>query len=305
MRIFITGHTGFKGKRLYDGIKSIGEDVYGYSLPEDILDFQNLNKRMKWFSPEIVYHLAAQPIVRKSYLNPRFTFDTNVNGTLNVLEACRNCPSVTAIVVITTDKVYKDTLLSYQYKEQDALGGNDPYSASKAMTEILCNSYYVSFLKPLGKHLATARSGNVIGGGDWQYGRLVPNMVRAILDNKDIIITHPNAVRPWQYVLDPIEGYIGLGQNLFMQEEKFAGAWNFGPDKSSQISVKDFVEMFIAEWGSGSYVIDKSGSVKETQTLMLDNSKSKRLLKWKPLFNVKQAIKKTVEDYKNEVYGMR
>ncbi len=253
-KILVTGHTGFKGSWLTLFLNELNADIMGISLPPktaedffvvnkldklcdshilDITNFLSVQKKITQFQPDLIFHLAAQPLVRYSYLHPLETFQTNVMGTANILEAVKNIQSPCAIVVITTDKVYQNKEWNYPYRENDRLGGKDPYSASKACVEMLISSYQNSFFNPkdFGVHhkaLATARAGNVIGGGDWSEDRLVPDIIRAIKNNSEIIVRNPEAVRPWQHILEAASGYLLLGEKLYQDPIKYSGAWNFG-----------------------------------------------------------------------------
>jgi len=324
-KVFITGHTGFKGSWLSLWLTTLGAEVCGYALAPntnpalfdilklkkkmrhikaDIRDFKKLKKSLCSFAPDIVFHLAAQPLVRFSYKKPLETYETNILGTSNILEAVRNCPSVKAVVNVTTDKCYKNKEQDYAYKETDELGGYDPYSNSKACSELITSSYRDSFFnsKDFGqKHnvaLASARAGNVIGGGDYSLDRLFPDFVKAIQNDKEIILRNPNAVRPWQFVLEPLYGYLLLGKKLLEENVKFASAFNFGPYDSSIITVEEVVKTAIAAYGKGSYTIDKSIHPHEATLLKLNNEKAEKELSWKPVYPVKEAIEKTINWYK-------
>jgi len=271
--VFITGHTGFKGSWLALWLHELGAEVTGFALPPnttpahfnliglkdlvrhiegDIRDIQAVKHAVDIAKPEIVFHLAAQALVRDSYDDPKTTFDTNIGGTVNILEAIRHCPTVKAIVVVTSDKCYDNKEWVWGYRESDPLGGHDPYSASKGATEIVCAGYRLSYFNKdgCGPHLgfATARAGNVIGGGDWSKDRIIPDCVRALSQNKPIVLRNPLATRPWQHVLDPLYGYLLLAKNLWYQPNRFSGAWNFGPGLSDQITVAELAERFIAVW---------------------------------------------------------
>lgn len=321
LKILVTGHTGFKGSWLILWLKKLGAEIIGYSLSPntepsmfkilnlqencisilgDIRDAENLNRIFQEYKPDMVFHLAAQPLVRLSYIEPIQTYETNVIGTLNVLEAAKNCTSVRAFVNVTTDKCYENKEINYAYKEDDKLGGYDMYSSSKACSEILTSSYRNSFLKD-GKHflLASARAGNVIGGGDWASDRLVPDCVKSINENKSIEIRNPNAIRPWQHVLEPLCGYLTLGEKLLNCKTVYAQEFNFGPNADSALRVHDVVEKIVHYYGSGEIVICKADNLHEANLLMLDTEKSKNILNWEPIFNVDTAIRETVEWYKN------
>lgn len=319
-KVFITGHTGFKGSWLALWLTLLGAKVKGYALEPytdpsnfiainldskveseigDILDREKLNKSISYFKPDIIFHLAAQPLVRLSYLEPIKTYETNVIGTLNTLEAARKCSSVKAFVNITTDKCYENIEKNYAYKENDKMGGYDMYSSSKGCSEILSASYRNSFLKDEGFLLATARAGNVIGGGDWSTDRLVPDCIKAINKNEDIIIRSPQAIRPWQHVLEPLSGYLTLGEKLLEGKQEFADGFNFGPESNSVLTVKDIVKKIINYYGKGNVIIHPDTKFHEANLLMLDITKAKTKLDWHPKYNANEAIEKTVLWYKN------
>jgi len=318
-RIFLTGHSGFKGSWLNLWLTSLGADVFGYSLePEtqpalynvlnlkngifaDILDSEMLERTMKAFKPDIVFHLAAQPLVRKSYREPVLTYQTNVIGTLNVLEAARKCGTVKGFVNITTDKVYENKEEDVKYKETDPLGGYDMYSSSKACSEILSASYRRSFLHESEFALATARAGNVIGGGDWAEDRLIPDCIKSINSDSLINIRSPRSVRPWQHVLEPLAGYLILGERLYNYGNRYAESFNFGPDEV--VTVKDVADMVCELYGKGTVVYDDSEHPHEANLLMLDPGKAKSVLGWKMRYDTKTAVQKTVEWYKEYYEG--
>lgn len=324
-KVFLTGHTGFKGSWMALWLTNLGADVCGYALAPntnpslfnilrlkkqvkhivaDIRDYNKLKKELEKFSPDIVFHMAAQPLVRQSYKDPLETYQTNVLGTANILQACREAGNVKAIVNVTTDKCYKNKEQDYAYKETDELGGYDPYSNSKACSELVTSSYRDSFFntKDFGMAhntaLASARAGNVIGGGDYSEDRLLPDFVKAIENNKNIVLRNPNAVRPWQFVLEPLSGYLLLGQKLLEDGIKYASAFNFGPTESSIITVEKVVENSIKIWGKGSFSIDKSQHPHEANLLKLNIEKAEKELNWKPVYSVTQAIEKTINWYK-------
>ncbi|WP_304236028.1 CDP-glucose 4,6-dehydratase [Jiulongibacter sediminis] len=324
-KVFITGHTGFKGTWLTLLLKSIGAVPSGFSLPPDsepshfdlirdninsstfgdIRDLENLRKSMVQFSPHIVFHLAAQPLVRESYINPVNTYETNVLGTLNVLECIKSCPSIKAVVIITTDKVYENNEWLYPYREHDRLGGYDPYSSSKACTEILVSSFRNSFynLKEYEKKhnilIATARAGNVIGGGDWSSDRLIPDVVRSAFLNTKTKIRSPNSIRPWQHVLDCLYGYLLLGQKLLSGNTDYSGSWNFAPLPNESKTVLEVLEECKKEWKRIEFEFtDSYLNPHEATTLKLDSSKSSTLLKWIPKWGTEEAILKTIEWYR-------
>ncbi len=319
-RVLVTGHTGFKGSWLTLWLKSMGATVCGYSLAPNttpalfevarvkenithhegnILDTKRLNQVFTDFQPEIVFHLAAQPLVRLSYTEPLLTYETNVIGTLNVLEAARHCPSVKAFVNVTTDKCYENKEVTRGYTENDPMGGYDMYSSSKGCVEILSSSYRRSFLQEEGTFaLATVRAGNVMGGGDWATDRLIPDCVRSIEAGEDIVIRYPQATRPWQHVLEPLSGYLLLGHLLCVQGKKYAQSFNLGPQQSSVLTVEDVTRLVIAEYGKGNLKIFRKDNLHEANLLMLDITKAEKVLGWVPTYTAKEAIVKTVLWYK-------
>ena len=317
-RVLVTGHTGFKGGWLTLWLKELGADVCGYALEPnttpslfaaagvangirnvfgDILDRDKLNKTFQDFQPEIVFHLAAQPLVRLSYAEPVLTYETNVIGTLNVLEAARKCTSVKAFVNVTTDKCYENKEIARGYKEDEPMGGYDMYSSSKGCVEILSSSYRRSFLKD-GYAMATARAGNVIGGGDWAADRLIPDCVRSIEAGQEIEIRNPVATRPWQHVLEPLSGYLLLGHLLDTQGTKFAQGFNLGPNPDSVLTVAEVARLTVEAYGKGRVRVHKRDDLHEANLLMLDISKAKTVLGWTPTYAAPEAIVKTVEWYK-------
>ncbi|MBP3924562.1 CDP-glucose 4,6-dehydratase [bacterium] len=320
-KVFLTGHTGFKGSWMTLWLKTLGAEVLGYSLePEtspsmfeelriygqcrnefgNILNSRHLEETMADFAPDIVFHLAAQPLVRLSYKEPKLTYETNVIGTLNVLEAARKCNSVKAFVNVTTDKCYENKEVSRGYIEDDPMGGYDMYSSSKGCAEILSSSYRRSFLSgDEGFALATARAGNVIGGGDWALDRLVPDCIRAINSDNDIEIRNPVAIRPWQHVLEPLSGYLLLGQKLLQEGRKYAQGFNFGPEESSVLTVADVAQKVVNAYGKGNVVVGEKSSLHEAGLLMLNIDKAFNILGWKPSYNADEAILKTVDWYKH------
>ena len=322
-RVFITGHTGFKGSWLAIWLKSLGAEVAGYALAPsttpnhlnilslemhtvlaDIRDKKRIIAEMKVFQPDIVFHLAAQPLVRYSYLEPSETYETNVIGTLNVLEACSNTVSVKAVVCVTTDKVYENKEVIEGYQEQDRLGGYDPYSASKACAEILTASYVSSYfnLAHYGNQhevlIATARGGNVIGGGDWSEDRLVPDIARTVGSGAKLEIRSPESVRPWQHVLDCLSGYLLLGERLLSGEKEFAGSWNFGPLEEEMIKVKEIISIAQSYWKE--FPVEFSSSeLHETGLLRLKCDKAVNELSWTPVLNNSEMFAFTFEWYKD------
>lgn len=319
-KVLVTGHTGFKGSWLTLWLKQMEAEVLGYSLEPNtepsmfeelniygrcrnefgnILDTKRLNEVFRVFQPDMVFHLAAQPIVRLSYKEPVLTYQTNVMGTLNVLEAARKCQSVRAFVNVTTDKCYENKEVEIGYKEDDAMGGYDMYSSSKGCVEIMSSSYRRSFLQEDGTYaMATARAGNVIGGGDWAADRLIPDCVRYINANKPIEIRNPIAVRPWQHVLEPLSGYLLLGQKLIEGGKTYAQGYNFGPKEDSVLKVADVAKKVVEYYGKGEVIVQKKDDLHEANLLMLNIDKAEKVLGWKPTYTAEQAIQKTVEWYK-------
>jgi len=325
-RVLVTGDTGFKGSWLTLWLHELGAQVTGMALPPDtepshfqllaldnlihhfdadVRNSQEVENVFRQVKPEIVFHLAAQALVRDSYDNPRTTFDTNIGGTINVLESIRLCPEVRAAVVITSDKCYDNHEWVWGYRENDPLGGQDPYSASKAAAEIVSAGYLRSYFgkKGLGPHLgfSTARAGNVIGGGDWAKDRIIPDCVRALTGNKPIVIRNPQATRPWQHVLDPLAGYLLLAARLLEKPDIFSGAWNFGPLSSDQITVRELAERFIDAWGSGTIQVAETldDAPHEAHLLKLNVDKASFILEWTPVLNSSTAIDWTAHWYKS------
>jgi len=321
-KVFLTGHTGFKGSWLALWLTKLGAQVCGYSLEPNtnpsmftelkiqnkiyksvignILDEALLEKTMKDFQPDIVFHLAAQPLVRLSYAEPVSTYKTNVIGSLNVLEAARKCNSVKAFVNVTTDKCYENKEINRGYKEDEPMGGYDMYSSSKGCVEIMSSSFRRSFLQNEGTMaMATARAGNVIGGGDWALDRLIPDCVRSINANIDIEIRNPVAVRPWQHVLEPLSGYLLLGQRLLEEGKKFADGFNFGPNEDSVLTVAEVAQKVVDCYEKGKVIVGEPSPLHEAGLLMLNIEKAKEVLNWTPTYNADEAIKNTIEWYKH------
>ncbi|MDG9927154.1 MULTISPECIES: CDP-glucose 4,6-dehydratase [unclassified Pseudomonas] len=316
-RVLLTGHTGFKGGWLALWLRELGAQVHGYSLPAattpslwqearlmdvvpgtlaDVRDAETLSRAVAQFRPEIVLHLAAQALVRESYRTPADTYATNVMGTLNLLEAVRRCDSVRAVVVVTSDKCYENREWLWPYREQDILGGHDPYSSSKACTELLCASWRESFLREAGIALATARAGNVLGGGDWSADRLLPDILRAWQAEQSPVLRYPQAVRPWQHVLEPLGGYLRLAQALVEQGDSVASAWNFGPDAEGLVSVGELVERLARHWpGEARWSIDATAQPHEAGLLSLDSTKARVQLGWRPRWSLEQALARTLD----------
>ncbi len=325
-RVMVTGHTGFKGSWLAFLLKQIGAEVLGYALPAeqaashfaalglaktirnveaDVRDDTKLLETMIEFQPEFVFHLAAQALVRPSYATPKTTFETNVMGSVNLLEAVRQCDSVRSLVYITSDKCYENLEWIWGYRENDRLGGHDPYSASKAAAEIAFSAYAHSFFahRPeLGA--ATTRAGNVIGGGDWAVDRIVPDCIRAIGAGKPVVLRNPNSTRPWQHVLEPLSGYLLLAARLREQPKVYSGAWNFGPPSSEGCSVKEVAERIVGRFGRGSVVVEPCGAKQhEANLLQLNCDKANQLLGWRSRWNLDQTLMATADWYKAVMDG--
>ena len=324
--VFVTGHTGFIGSWLVLWLQSLGAKVIGYSLESptkpslfetlsleneithivgDIQDKQNLFDHIEKYKPEIVIHLAAQPLVRASYEDPAETFRTNILGTVNILDSIRKSDSVPACVVMTSDKCYQNLDPNRFHKETDPLGGSDPYSASKGAAEIITNSFRHSFFNE--ESIATVRAGNVIGGGDWAKDRIIPDCIRALTTDKQIMVRNPSSIRPWQFVLEPISGILWLASKLYAKPEKYSEAWNLGPNQISNMTVKKVVQNTIRIW-------DKDGSEKgswldtskesknqpnESISLLLDSTKALTSLEWKTIYSFETTINQTISWYKS------
>ncbi|RTY66303.1 CDP-glucose 4,6-dehydratase [Flavobacterium bomense] len=323
-KVFLTGHTGFKGAWMLKTLSLLGADVKGYALaPQtkddlfhliegdtictsviaDLRDKKRLEEEIVNFQPDFVFHLAAQPLVRLSYEIPAETFEVNVIGTANVLDGVRLLEKRCVVVLITTDKVYHNKEWIYPYRENDRLGGYDPYSASKACAELVIDSYRNSFfnIKTYEIHqkaIAVARAGNVIGGGDWSMDRLIPDIAKAFATEKPVVIRNPNSVRPWQHVLEPVVGYLLLGANLAAEGVKFSQAYNFGPNISDALSVEEMLKLATSSWGKGAYIVEMEvGQPHEAGLLKLDISKTISELKWQPKKNAQQAVGMTMDWY--------
>lgn len=327
-RVLITGDTGFKGSWLCMWLHELGAEVLGYALPPerdkdhfnllelykliqhvdaDIRDSDRLNNIMYAFQPEFVFHLAAQSLVRLSYDKPKLTFDTNVGGSVNILEAARLCPSVRSLVYVTTDKCYWNEEWVWGYRENDRLGGKDPYSASKAAAEMAFTAYLESFMAARPNFgAASVRAGNVIGGGDWSLDRIVPDCITALLNHKPIILRNPSATRPWQHVLEPLYGYLLLGNQLYHEPKIFSGSWNFGPHNDSIRNVESLTREIIELWGDGLIQCNVSKDAPhEANILHLNCDKANYILGWHPCWNFDQTIKETVYWYKGWSQGQK
>lgn len=319
-KVLITGNTGFKGSWLSLWLNSIGAEVYGYSLPldnskllynllklessvnqtfGDINDYDFLEKNIVNSKPDVIFHMAAQPLVRDSYINPIETISTNVIGTANILDICRKVNTTQVIVVITSDKCYENFEQDTAYKEENPMGGHDPYSASKGCAELITASYRKSFFNNNSSaSVSSVRAGNVIGGGDWSKDRLIPDSIKAFNNNTPVNIRYPNSIRPWQDVLDPLFGYLILAENQWKENIKYAQAWNFGPDSDSERSVENIMNMICKKWGNqASWVKNNHDEPHEASILKLDSSKSKNYLSWKPQKNIKETINDLVTWY--------
>lgn len=331
-KVLITGHTGFKGTWLSLWFTRLGAKVIGYSLEPptepnlfesigledkiihiigDVRDEKHLISAFEKYQPEFIFHLAAQAIVRRSYYEPKLTYETNVMGTVNVLEALRRMRSVRVCIIVTSDKCYENREWIYGYRETDPVGGYDPYSSSKGCAELVTSAYRKSFFNPKdygethNVALSSVRAGNVIGGGDWGEDRIIPDCMRALSKGETIVIRNPSAIRPWQYVLEPLSGYLLLGTLMCKDGTRYSDAWNFGPNDESIITVEELVKLVIKHWGTGSYKIDTSTHPHEAGFLKLDISKARSLLGWRPIYDVHEAVERTINWYKNFYNGIR
>lgn len=324
-RVLVTGHTGFKGGWLVLWLKSLGADVSGLALPPvtapslfadagitadcdscivDIRDTSAVAARVRSVRPEVVFHLAAQPLVRASYQDAAATWATNVMGTIALLDALRDAQCARAIVVVTSDKCYEHSGAHRAFREGDALGGHDPYSSSKAAVEIATASWRRSFFDSAQVGVATARAGNVIGGGDWASDRLIPDLVRGAIERDSVPIRHPCATRPWQHVLDPLNGYLMLAERLAREPKVFSGAWNFGPDATDSIAVADVAERFVKAFDRGArWHIGEDASLHEAATLALDSTKAREQLGWQPRWAIDDAIVRAADAYRVTLDG--
>jgi CDP-glucose 4,6-dehydratase len=319
-RVFVTGHTGFKGAWLTEWLGSLGAELTGYALDPptkpnlfdaldlgarlrhvvaDVRDRGRLVAEVQAAQPTVIFHLAAQAVVRRAYIEPHETFETNVMGTVNVLEAARACPSVRAVVIITSDKCYQNHETDQAFRETDAMGGRDPYSASKGCAELVTAAYRESFFAD-GAAVASARAGNVIGGGDWAEDRIIPDSARALAAGESIIVRNPDAIRPWQHVLEPLSGYLRLGTLLLRDGRRYEGAWNFGPTNAGgDRSVRWVVERFLEGWGSGAWTTpsDAAPQPHEAHRLSLDSAKARDQLGWAPVWDAQTAVRRTANWY--------
>lgn len=322
--VLVTGHTGFKGSWLVLWLQLLGARVIGYALPPhtepslfhltnaqegmthivgDIGDLSTLREVCQTYQPDFVFHMAAQSLVRYSYEHPVETYATNVMGTIHLLEAIRATPSVRVCINVTSDKCYENREWEYSYRENDPMGGYDPYSSSKGCAELITAAYRRSFFKIADSHsvrLASVRAGNVIGGGDWARDRLIPDCVRSLAAKDAVIVRNPDAVRPWQYVLEPLSGYLWLGASLWNKPGTFEGSWNFGPHPAGNVSVRRIVNQVVAMWGEGEWKHvrqDQALEPHEARTLTLDITKASTLLGWEPITSVSQAITETIGWY--------
>jgi CDP-glucose 4,6-dehydratase len=323
--VFITGHTGFKGGWLSLWLEQLGAKVSGYSLPPatrpiflavtsrqevissstgDIRSLESLVQAMRKAQPEIAFHLAAQPLVRKSYQSPVETYDVNVMGTVHFLEAVRLIPSVRVAIVVTTDKCYENREWLWGYRETDPMGGQDPYSSSKGCAELVTSAYRDSYLSKEQVQVATVRAGNVIGGGDWSDDRLIPDMVRAFSSAKDLLIRAPKAIRPWQHVLEPLRGYLLLAQKMWEKNPDYCSGWNFGPSERDMCTVEVVIQKSADLWGDDAHWSVAAGPhPHETLTLKLDCTKANSLLNWRPVLELDMALEWTIDWYKTEQKG--
>ncbi|MCU0602289.1 MAG: CDP-glucose 4,6-dehydratase [Desulfobacterales bacterium] len=334
-KVLVTGHTGFKGSWLSLWLRELGADVIGYALPPpttpshheacrlkdritsiegDVRDLGALKQVLTDYRPEIVFHLAAQSLVRRSYQEPVATFGTNVMGTVHLLEACRQCSSVAVVVNVTSDKCYENKEWVWGYRENDRLGGDDPYSSSKGCAELVAAAYARSYFDAGRPHacpkaLASVRAGNVIGGGDWAEDRLIPDCMRTLSRQRPVVIRNPLCVRPWQHVLEPLYGYLLLAVRMHAMPDRFSGAWNFGPNEAAVVTVQGLVNHVLEEWGGGAFETPAGRDPHEARTLKLDSSKANTLLGWRQRWTFRQAVSATIDWYRRffageEMYGV-
>lgn len=325
-RVLITGHTGFQGSWLSIWLKMLGAEVIGYALDPytqkdnyvvsglkdrminiigDLRDWNVLRDTFNKYEPKFVFHLAAQSLVLESYKDPKETYDVNIGGTVNVLECCRVTDSVKVIINVTSDKCYLNNEWIWPYRENDPMGGFDPYSSSKGCSELITSAYRQSFFNPGNydqhlKSISSVRAGNVIGGGDWHANNLIAGCIIALENNRPIQIRNPIAIRPWQHVLDALYGYLLLTCKMSVNPTKFCGAWNFGPSYDTMVTVEDIVNGVIDKWGKGTWeTVNNEKSYHEANTLRIDSSKAQTLLEWKPIWGIDELLDKTIEWYKN------
>jgi CDP-glucose 4,6-dehydratase len=315
-RVFLTGHTGFKGSWLSLWLSSLGAEVNGYALKSptspalfdeaivgkvinsqigDIRDQDLLRESMLKINPDILIHMAAQSLVRYSYDSPIETYEVNVIGTAIVLEMARSCSNLKAIVNITTDKCYENDERSQGYKENDPMGGHDPYSSSKGCAELVTSAYRRSFLQEQGIGLASVRAGNVIGGGDWAGDRLIPDILRSFEKSEPVVIRNPKATRPWQHVLEPLSGYLVLAQKIYKNQEKYSEGWNFGPDEKGIKPVDWILDKMISKWPNSSWKLDTDSNPHEANFLKLDISKAESKLGWHPIWGLSHTLDKIID----------
>jgi CDP-glucose 4,6-dehydratase len=322
-KVLITGHTGFKGSWLAIWLVDLGAEVYGYALEPasqldnfvsckletkinhkigDIRDLSSLKEYFDEVQPDIAFHMAAQPLVLLSYKDPVNTFETNLMGVVNFFESVRNTSSVRAAVNVTSDKCYDNREWVWGYRENDPMGGEDPYSASKGCAELITHSYLKSFFQNSPCKIASARAGNVIGGGDWAEDRIIPDFFRSIKSGVELFVRNPNATRPWQHVLEPLSGYLNLGQKLLEDGETFSGGWNFGPNDSANYSVGHLIDAMIQNYGAGMFSSPElKDKPHEAYLLKLDISKAVNRLDWKPALTFEETVEFTVDGYKSDI----
>lgn len=315
-KVYLTGHTGFKGSWLALWLAEMGAMVKGYALNPptspslfeeanvaekieseigDIRNLDQLSKSMQEFNPDILIHMAAQPLVRLSYKEPLETYETNVMGTAKVLESARGCSGLKAIVSVTTDKCYENKEWVWGYREDEPMGGYDPYSSSKGCAELVTSAYRRSFMQEQGVGLASARAGNVIGGGDWAEDRLIPDILRAFEKNQDVVIRNPASTRPWQHVLEPLSGYLVLAQALYETPSDYAEGWNFGPFDEDAQPVDWILDRMVKQWPNANWVLDKEAHPHEAGYLKLDISKAKSRLNWRPTWRLENTLERIVK----------
>lgn len=325
-RVYVTGHTGFKGSWLSLWLQEMGAIVKGYSLEPittpnlfnqakvaqnmeseigNITDLNHINESMSRFNPDILIHMAAQPLVRLSYNEPVLTYATNVMGTVNVLESAKKCPNLRAIVSVTTDKCYENKEWPWGYRENEPMGGHDPYSSSKGCAELVTSAYRSSFFNTINSpNLASARAGNVIGGGDWSDDRLIPDILKAFEKNESVIVRNPLATRPWQHVLEPLSGYLVLAQHLYQNGSDYAEGWNFGPKDEDCKSVSWILDKMVTKWGNGaSWDLDKNNNPHEASYLKLDCSKAAQKLNWLPKWNLEYTLETIINWHRHYLSG--